>query len=123
MLLLKRFLREPDRIFRELLQPGGVEALGTHRLQHCLDGIGGILVRGYQVIFNGRSVTVPYPLDNYTTARNRGQRPEKLSFQHSRFIRKLRAAASKEPNITIVEIEVDGLIKLEGTNQLVGSRA
>ena len=95
MLLLKRFLREPDRIFRELLQPGGVEALGTHRLQHCLDVIGGILVRGYQVIFNGRSVAIPYPLDNHTTVGNRGQRPEGLSFHHGRFVGKLRAAAAK----------------------------
>ncbi|POR38110.1 Putative squalene monooxygenase [Tolypocladium paradoxum] len=121
--LLERSLREPDRIVGELLQPGGVQALEKLGLRHCLDDIDSIPVKGYQIFFNGRPVTIPYPLDRSAAAGNLGQRPEGLSFHHGRFVRKLRAAAAEEPNVTVVETEVDGLIKLEGTNQVLGVKS
>ncbi|KND89197.1 putative squalene monooxygenase [Tolypocladium ophioglossoides CBS 100239] len=110
--LLERSLKEPDR-----------QALEKLGLRHCLDDIDSIPVKGYQVFFNGRPVTVPYPLDGSTAAGKLGRRPEGLSFHHGRFVRKLRAAAAEEANITVVETEVDGLIKLEGENQVLGVKS
>ena len=39
VILLERSLKEPDRIVGELLQPGGVQALKTLDLDHCLEEI------------------------------------------------------------------------------------
>lgn len=121
--LLERSLREPDRIVGELLQPGGVQVLEKLGLGHCLDGIDGIPVKGYQVFFNGQPVTIPYPIESSAATGKRHRRPEGLSFHHGRFVRKLRAAAAEEANITVIETEVDGLVKLQGTNQILGVKS
>ncbi|KAK4071121.1 hypothetical protein Purlil1_13508 [Purpureocillium lilacinum] len=121
--LLERSLKEPDRIVGELLQPGGVQALERLGLRHCLDGIDGIAVRGYQVFYHGRPVTIPYPPEGSPAGGKLRQRPEGLSFHHGRFVRKLRDAAAEEPNITLVETEVNGLVKVEGTDQVLGVKA
>lgn len=122
--LLERSLKEPDRIVGELLQPGGVQALQTLGLRHCLDDIDAIPVNGYQVIFDGQQIAIPYPLDDESKATTRErllQRPSQgLSFHHGRFVRNLRAAAAREPNISIIETEVDGLVRVQGTNQVLG---
>jgi choline dehydrogenase-like flavoprotein len=62
--LLERSLKEPDRIVGELLQPGGIGALEKLGLQQCLDEIDSIPVKGYEVLYHSRSVSIPYPTDS-----------------------------------------------------------
>ena len=88
--LLKRSLKEPDRIVEEFLQPGGVQALETLGLGNYLDGINSIPVRGYKVYYHGQAVTIPYPTNNSSRYTSLPRRPEGRSFHHGRFIRKLR---------------------------------
>ncbi|KND86775.1 putative squalene monooxygenase [Tolypocladium ophioglossoides CBS 100239] len=118
--LLERSLKEPDRIVGELMQPGGVRALEKLGLRHCLDDIDAIPVHGYHIIFNDRPVTIPYPKDDFQATTKQAQTTTGLSFHHGRFVQKLRAAATKEPNVSVVETEVDGLIKTEGSSQVLG---
>src|SRR3954454_10341792 len=68
VILLERSLKEPDRIVGELLQPGGVEALKKLGLRECLDGIDAIKVKGYDVIYYGEEVEIPYPEDTNSFA-------------------------------------------------------
>ncbi|TGO61960.1 hypothetical protein BCON_0023g00180 [Botryotinia convoluta] len=114
VILLERWLKEPDRIVGELLQPGGVSALEKLGLAHCLEGIDSIRVKGYEVIYHGTPVSIPYP-PNAGAAQKGGfrgseneksTRPEGRSFHHGRFISQLRKACASQPNITIVETEV-----------------
>jgi squalene monooxygenase len=115
--LLEKSLGEPDRIVGELMQPGGVRALEVLGLRHCLDDIDAILVHGYHIIFNDQHITIPYPKDE------RAPVTTGVSFHHGRFVQKLRAAAEKQKNISIVETEVDGLIKTEGSSQVLGVKS
>ncbi|KAL7273408.1 Squalene epoxidase [Rhizina undulata] len=114
VLLLERDLSEPDRIVGELLQPGGVAALEKLGLKHCLDGIDAIPVYGYECIFHGDRVTIPYP------KKADGSSQEGCSFHHGKFITKLRAAARATPNVTIVETTVRDVIRNEATGQVLG---
>ena len=115
VVLLERSLKEPDRIVGELLQPGGVEALEKLGLRECLDEIDARVVKGYEVIYYGEGVEIPYPANAVS-----GGRPEGRSFHHGRFIRRLREAAMKEPNITVVETTVTEIIKSGWTGQILG---
>ncbi|KAF4472817.1 squalene monooxygenase erg1 [Fusarium albosuccineum] len=121
--LLERSLGEPDRIVGELLQPGGVQALGNLGLGICLDDIDSIPVRGYEVYYHGQAVTIPYPTDNSSRCTSLPERPEGRSFHHGRFVRKLRESAAREPNITLVETLVTGLITAEKTDQVLGVKS
>ena len=114
VILLEKSLKEPDRIVGELLQPGGVKALEKLGLRHCLEGIDAITVKGYEVIYYGQEVEIPYPEDLL------GERPEGRSFHHGRFIQRLREECRKEENITVVESTVTSLVKSEYTGQVVG---
>lgn len=114
VILLERSMKEPNRIVGELLQPGGVSALEILGLADCLEGIDSIVVKGYEIIYHGEGVSIPYPL-NPGAAGERGTkasgnekttRPEGRSFHHGRFVGQLRKACAKQPNITIVETEV-----------------
>ena len=58
----------------------------------CLEGIDAIRVQGYEVIYYGQPVHIPYPLPEGATS---GKRPEGRSFHHGRFIQKLREAAGR----------------------------
>ncbi|MCJ1480783.1 Squalene epoxidase [Schaereria dolodes] len=115
VLLLERSLKEPDRIVGELLQPGGVEALEKLGLRECLEEIDACVVKGYEVIYYGEGVEIPYP-ENAVS----GGRPEGRSFHHGRFIRRLREVAMKEPNITFVETTVTETVKDGYTGQILG---
>ncbi|KAK3940994.1 putative squalene monooxygenase [Diplogelasinospora grovesii] len=97
--LLERSLKEPNRI--------ALEKLG---LRHCLNDIDAIPVKGYQFIYNGEAAAIPYPTDASLPAGNPRKRAEGLSFHHGRFVQKMRAVASEEPNITLVQ----------GTGQVLG---
>lgn len=61
VLLLERWMHEPDRIVGELLQPGGVAALRQLGLGDCLDGIDAVPCYGYDVIYSGVDCIIPYP--------------------------------------------------------------
>ncbi|GJJ72913.1 squalene monooxygenase [Entomortierella parvispora] len=108
ILLLERDLSEPDRIVGELLQPGGVKALKTLGLDHCLDGIDAIPTYGYGVIRGSEHVHIPYLIDPDTGKQYQGK-----SFHHGRFIQNLRAAAAATPNVTIVEATVNEVLRDE----------
>jgi len=91
-MLVERDLSEPDRIVGELLQPGGVNALKTLGLEHCLDGIDAIPTFGYGVIRGSEHVHIPYLIDPDTGKQYQGK-----SFHHGRFIQNLRTAAAATP--------------------------
>jgi squalene monooxygenase len=114
VLLLERWLKEPDRIVGELLQPGGVAALEQLGLSHCLEEIDAIKVKGYEVIYYGQEVEIPYPQTDQNA------RPEGKSFHHGRFISQLRKACASQPNITIVETEVTDTITSTHNPQILG---
>lgn len=113
VILLERWMKEPDRIVGELLQPGGVSALEKLGLGHCLQGIDSIAVKGYDVIYYGQEVEIPYPAIAGAAAKGgirgsaneKSTRPEGRSFHHGRFVNQLRKACASQPNITIVETE------------------
>src|ERR1700728_1490528 len=108
VILLERSLKEPDRIIGELLQPGGVAALEQLGLSDCLEGIDSVRVKGYDVIYYGQEVEIPYPLNAGSTMKlwsnespiEKKSRPEGRSFHHGRFIRRLREACGRDPKIT-----------------------
>ena len=116
VLLLEQSLKQPDRIVGELLQPGGIEALEDLGLKDCLEGIDAIPEYGYEVIYYGTAVHIPYPPNSVRT----GRKPQGMSFHHGRFIQKLRESAFKEPNITVVETKAIGLIRHEFTGLVLG---
>ncbi|KAI4199946.1 MAG: hypothetical protein LQ350_004298 [Teloschistes chrysophthalmus] len=148
VILLEKSLKEPDRIVGELLQPGGVQALKELGLRECLDDIDAIRVKGYEVIYYGTEVHIPYPANaagDHDRRRRRGsggafdgenpgvgameekktllRRPEGRSFHHGRFIQQLRLAAMREENISLIERTVTGTVKNDWTGQVVGVEA
>jgi squalene monooxygenase len=117
VLLLERWLKQPDRIVGELLQPGGCSALEKLGLGECLEGIDAVTVEGYQVIYYGKGVNIPYPENE------ENKRPEGRSFHHGRFISQLRKACASHPNITIVETEVTDTITSTHNPQVLGVKS
>ena len=83
VVLFERDWSEPDRIVGELLQPGGVQALAKLGLRDCLEGIDAITEYGYQVIYKGEKVMIPYLGWEDKVGQGR-------SFHHGRFIKRLR---------------------------------
>lgn len=129
VLLLERSLEQPDRIVGELLQPGGVAALTKLGLASCLEEIDSIPVHGYDVIYYGVEVDVPYPVDVWSVPQARTtngardgepQRPRGRAFHHGRFITQLRKACASQPNITIVETEATNAITGSHNTQVLG---
>jgi squalene monooxygenase len=140
VLLLERRMMEPDRIVGELLQPGGIESLRKLGLSQCLENIDAIPCYGYDVIYKGQSVLLPYPplnengtvisdedawspLDTKPYVDSKFRRPEGRGFHHGRFIMQLRRACASHENITIVETEVTKAIRGEHTDQILGVEA
>ncbi|OAQ68922.2 squalene epoxidase [Pochonia chlamydosporia 170] len=128
VLLLERWMTEPNRIVGELLQPGGIAALKQLGLGHCVDGIDAIPCKGYNVIFNHIPSLIPYPtIDDdgnviyaWGGQGKEGKRPEGRSFHHGRFIMQLRRACLAHENITVVETEVIKTLRGEYTDQILG---
>lgn len=116
--LLERSLSEPDRIVGELLQPAGVLALRKLGLEHCLEGIDAIPVKGYCVVETSqdRQVHIPY-LPGC----------EGRSFHHGRFIMKLRGAAQRAPGVHVIEAVANELVKkgrkVVGVKAAIGDQA
>ncbi|EPE24498.1 FAD/NAD(P)-binding protein [Glarea lozoyensis ATCC 20868] len=131
VILLEKSLKEPNRIVGELLQPGGVSALEKLGLSDCLEGIDSIPVEGYQIVYYGDSVNIPYPPGAGATldggiegSRNeKSERPKGRSFHHGRFIGQLRRACAKQPNITIVETEATETITSTKSPQILGVKS
>ncbi|KAK5150320.1 hypothetical protein LTR04_006832 [Oleoguttula sp. CCFEE 6159] len=117
VILLERSLKQPDRIVGELLQPGGVAALERLGLRDCLEDIDAIKVEGYEVIYYGEEVRIPYPAAADDTEK---KRPEGRSFHHGRFIQRLREAAMRTPNVTVIETTATDLVKNGWTGQILG---
>ncbi|KAF2086423.1 squalene epoxidase [Saccharata proteae CBS 121410] len=117
VILLEKSLKEPDRIVGELLQPGGVDALRVLGLEHCLEGIDSIPCDGYDVIYYNNEVAIPYPRE---PGNEEKKRPQGRAFHHGRFIQKLREAAMRTPNVTVVETEAKELVRNGWTGQVLG---
>ncbi|KKZ67148.1 squalene monooxygenase [[Emmonsia] crescens] len=114
VLLLERWLKEPDRIVGELLQPGGVRALEQLGLKDCLEDIDAIECHGMDVIYHGNEVPIQYPRDE------QGMPFRGRSFHHGRFIMRLREAARGTPNVTIVETTAVSVIHSSTDNEVMG---
>ena len=139
IILLEKSLKPPDRIVGELLQPGGVQALEKLGLRECLDGIDAIKVLGYDVIYYGEGVPIPYPenarsieaddvtgVDKSRTDEMRGtrrRRPEGRSFHHGRFIGRLREKVMQNANVRVVEGTATELVRTSYTGQVLGVEA
>lgn len=87
------------------------------RRTECLEDIDAVRVKGYDVIYYGQPVLIPYPSN--ATDKNEAK-PEGRSFHHGRFIRRLREVAMKTPNLTVVETTATELIKNGWTEQILG---
>lgn len=117
VILLEKSLSQPDRIVGELLQPGGVTALEQLGLRDCLEDIDAVRVTGYEVIYYGEGVAIPYPAD---ATKKSDQRPEGRSFHHGRFVQKLRESAMKTPNVTVIESTAVDLVRSDYGGQILG---
>lgn len=127
VILLERSMKQPDRIVGELLQPGGVRALKKLGMGDCLEGIGAVPVLGYNLIYQGEQVPVPYPMLGMTSngklaggGDKKDGRYEGRAFHHGRFITKLREAAMATPNVTVVETTVTELVKASTSEMILG---
>jgi squalene monooxygenase len=128
VLLLERWMDEPDRIVGELLQPGGIAALKKLGLGDCLEGIDAIPCYGYNVMYYGKESIIPYPpLDEsgqvasrWYGATTEGKKQSGRGFHHGRFIMALRKACMKHPNITVVETEVTNTVSGQVSDQILG---
>lgn len=69
VLLLERWMHEPDRIVGELLQPGGVAALRKIGLGSCLEGIDAVPCYGYHVLYHDEDAVLEYPATDPVTGK------------------------------------------------------
>ncbi|KAI5282498.1 Squalene epoxidase [Ascosphaera acerosa] len=84
-------------------------------MRECLEGIDAVPVKGYNVIYHGESVPIPYPADEATGAPYEGR-----SFHHGPFIMRLREAARATPNVTVVETTATQLVKSTNGPEILG---
>lgn len=140
VILLEKSMKQPDRIVGELLQPGGVAALEQLGMRECLEEIDAVRVLGYDVIYHGEEVRIPYPepkegqqqgaeeaAEESRTDERRGthkrKRPEGRSFHHGRFISRLRQKVLTNANVTVVEATATQLVRCEYTGHVLGVEA
>ncbi|KAF8491937.1 squalene epoxidase-domain-containing protein [Gautieria morchelliformis] len=95
-----------------LLEPGGVSTLTSLGLRSCLDHIGAISVHGYCVVYEGKTVRIPYP----------GQH-EGRTFHHGRFVQALREKARQAEGVDVIEATVTELMECKLTERVLGVRA
>ncbi|KAI5866945.1 SE-domain-containing protein [Durotheca rogersii] len=135
VILLERWMKEPNRIVGELMQPGGVNSLRKLGLGHCIEDIDSVPCNGFNVFFHGQNVRMPYPripgllgpdgkeiepVKSSDQQKAELPRPEGRSFHHGRFITKLRQACLKHPNISVFETEVINTVKGEHNPEILG---
>lgn len=128
VLLLERWLKQPDRIVGELMQPGGLEALHKLGLEHCTEGIDAATTHGFNVIYHGEQVVIPYPKTKGWSAgiddpAAKDGKPFGRAFHHGRFIQKLRDTCQAHPKITVIESEAIKTIKGENSTEVLGVEA
>ncbi len=114
--IVERDWKQPDRIVGELLQPGGVKALEKVGMEKALEGIDGQPVYGYQILYHGKSVNIPYPLKNGSQK----EREKGVSFHHGAFISNLRKYCVEHPHITPIEATVTKAIKDPINDTIIG---
>ncbi|KAJ1918965.1 Squalene epoxidase [Tieghemiomyces parasiticus] len=110
-----RDLAEPDRIVGELMQPGGIQALQKLGLEDTIDNIDGITTQGYLVCYEGKQVTLNYPINPQTGKAYCGK-----SFHHGRFVQNLRRACQEVKSIKVVQATVNTLIENPILDRVVG---
>ncbi|KOS18059.1 Squalene monooxygenase [Escovopsis weberi] len=128
VILLERWMHEPDRIVGELLQPGGLAALRKLGLGHCVEDIDSIPCYGYNVIYHGEQKVIEYPgLDETGQVPHMwggkgkgGKKQIGRGFHHGRFIMQLRRACMAHENITVMETEVVKTIRGEHNETILG---
>jgi squalene monooxygenase len=129
VILLERWMHEPDRIVGELLQPGGCAALRKLGLGHCLEGIDAVPCYGYHILFHGDEVVFPYPatddkgevvVANKKKPGEEYKTPEGRGFHHGRFIMQLRKSCLGHPNISVFETDVQNTIVGEHGPEVLG---
>lgn len=129
VILLERWMHEPDRIVGELLQPGGCAALRKIGLGHCLEGIDAVPCYGYHILFHGEEVNFPYPATDDSgevvlaaekKAGEEYKKPEGRGFHHGRFIMQLRRSCLAHPNISVFETDVTATIKGDQGPEVLG---
>ncbi|KAI1446827.1 SE-domain-containing protein [Annulohypoxylon stygium] len=132
VILLERWMKEPNRIVGELMQPGGVNSLRKLGLGHCIEDIDAISCNGFNVFFYGEDVRMPYPYiqgllgvdgkASKTTGKDKedGPRPQGKSFHHGRFITQLRKSCLDHPNISVFETEVVSTIQGDHNPEILG---
>ncbi|RYP04690.1 hypothetical protein DL764_004306 [Monosporascus ibericus] len=141
VILLERWMKEPNRIVGELMQPGGVNSLKKLGLEHTIEGIDAVPCYGYDVVFNGKEVKIPYPPMEFLSdgtprvskqrhpngsangsahQKKDDSRPVGSSFHHGRFITQLRKACLKHPNITVFETEAVDTIRGDHNPEILG---
>ncbi|KAI0175905.1 SE-domain-containing protein [Hypoxylon sp. FL1284] len=126
VILLERWMKEPNRIVGELMQPGGVNSLRKLGLGHCIEDIDSVPCHGFDVFFYGEDVCMPYPkIDGLVGASDNKSlsesgRPQGRSFHHGRFITQLRKACLKHPNISVFETEALSTIKGDHNPEILG---
>ncbi|KAJ4833976.1 hypothetical protein Tsubulata_027450 [Turnera subulata] len=107
--VIERDLTEPQRMAGEFLQPGGYLKLIELDLQDCVNGITDSQeMTGVVFCMGGRSLKLPFPLQNY---------PSDVygrSFHHGCFIQKLRKKAASLSNVRFEEGTVTSLVKENG---------
>eukprot|EP00127_Corallochytrium_limacisporum_P002508 Clim_evm65s128 gene=Clim_evmTU65s128 len=109
VLLVERSLDKPDRIVGELLQPGGVRSLAIDLdMGDCLNGIDGIIHKGYYVRNGSEKLRLAYPRAGGVT--EQGYEAERaMAFHHGSFIQKLRHKAASQANVDLFEAVVTDL--------------
>ncbi|PRT54326.1 Squalene monooxygenase [Wickerhamiella sorbophila] len=127
VLVLERDLNEPDRIVGELLQPGGLESLKKLGMEEAVEGIDAAVVEGYEVIYEGERVHIPYPeySPDFDLAKTTqlGVPATGRGFHHGRFIMNLRKIAREQPNVTMLQATAVDVIKNEETGRVLGVEA
>ncbi|KAI2635522.1 squalene epoxidase [Xylaria nigripes] len=132
VILLERWMKEPNRIVGELLQPGGYKSLQKLGLAHCVENIDAITSVGMDIIWYGKDMCMQYPYPNEgkrDTAQSPNSkakredhpdRPQGRSFHHGRFINQLRQTCLKNPNISVFETEAVATIKSDSSPEILG---
>lgn len=116
VLVLERDLSEPDRIVGELLQPGGIESLKAIGMEKALEGIDAAPIYGYEVIYNGNGVDIPYPKPKDSSKLAQGR-----AFHHGRFVQNLRRITAETQGIDFLQATVTDIL-MDG-DAVVGVRA
>lgn len=129
VILLERWMHQPDRIVGELLQPGGCAALRKLGLGQCLEGIDAVPCYGYHISFHGDEVVFPYPWTDHQgevvlaaqkKAGDEYKKPEGRGFHHGRFIMQLRRSCLAHPNISVFETDVTQTIVGQSGPEVLG---